>query len=194
VTLGNIAGTGNFLVGGVDGTLIGANATQSLTRYWTITPTGPTQADITLNYQASDVPGGANENNFKFLRQNASGTLAADPTTFNTTTHTFTITGVTAFSNWSLGTPLLPTAAGVQVSGRVMRSSGIPVSGAIVTITDNTGGTRTTRTNPFGYFTFDDIIVGQTYIVSVQSKQYQFAPRSISVGDAVADLNFVSNN
>jgi hypothetical protein len=193
VTLGNIVGTGNFLISPVDGTVIGADPTQSITRYWTITPTGPTQADITLNYQASDVPGGANESAFKFLRQTGSGTSAINPTTSNLATHTFTLTGVTAFSNWSLGSPLLPTAAGVQISGRVTRSSGIAVSGAIVSISDSTGATRIARTNPFGYFVFDDVIAGQTYIVSVQAKSLQFSPRSVMVGDSIADLNFISN-
>jgi hypothetical protein len=193
VTFGNIVGTGNFLVGPADGTVIGADPTQSLTRYWTITPTGPTQADITLAYQASDVPGGANESSFKFLRQTGSGTSAINPTTFNTATHTFTLNSVTAFSNWSLGTPLAPTAAGVTVSGRAVRSSGVGVNGAIVTLMDSDGNVRTTRTNGFGYFSFGDVMVGRTYIVSIQSKQFQFAPQTLMVTDSIADLSFVAN-
>jgi hypothetical protein len=194
VTLGNIGGTGNFLVGAVNGTLAGANPAQSITRFWTITPTGPTQADITLNYQASDIPGGAIESAFKFMRQNAVGTFAIAPTTFNTTTHTFTLNGVTAFSNWSVGTPLLPTAAGVSISGRAVRPSGVGVYGAIVTLMDSGGNVQTARTNAFGYFTLNDVMVGRTYVVSIQSKQFQFAPQTLMVTDSIADLNFISSN
>jgi hypothetical protein len=192
VTLGGVVGIGTFLVNPIDGVLTGASPLQSITRYWTITPTGPTQANITLSYQASDVPGGANENGFKFLHQNGSGTFTADPTSFDVPTHTFVINGVTAFSNWSLGTLLAPTAANVSVSGRVANQTGRSVSNAIVTFTDANGASRSARTNQFGYFVFDDITVGRTYVVSVRAKGYEFEPRAISIGDEIANLDFVA--
>jgi hypothetical protein len=87
-----------------------------------------------------------------------------------------------------------PTAAPVTVSGRVLRPSGLGVGGAIVSIASLDGTARTARTNPFGYFSFDGIIVGQTYIVSVKSKAYDFASQSIVVNDSIADLVLVSTN
>jgi len=192
VTLGGVVGSGTFLVSPVDGVLTGASPSQSIQRYWTITPSGPTQANITLSYQSSDVPGGANESAFQILHQNGSGTFGFAPTSFDVPTHTFVINGVTAFSNWSVGTPLAPTAANVSISGRVVNQGGLGVAGASLTLMDATGPSRAIRTNNFGYFTLDDIRVGRTYIASVRAKGYQFETRVISVTDDIANLDFVA--
>lgn len=69
---------------------------------------------------------------------------------------------------------LAPTAAMVGVSGQVVRADGNGISKALVTLTDVTGAIRTVLTNPFGKFRFDDVEVGRTYILSVESKRYRF--------------------
>lgn len=71
-------------------------------------------------------------------------------------------------------------AASVPVTGRVT-AGGFGVSKALVTITNPTGGTRTTITNGFGYYSFEDVEVGQNYIVSVSRKGYEFEPRVVFV-------------
>jgi len=193
VTLGGMVGSGTFTVNPVDGVLTGTNPTQSLTRFWHLTPAGGvTQADITLNYQNSDVPVGANEAAFSFIRRNGGGDTSAPPSTFNTTTNTFTINGVTSFSSWTLGTLLAPTAANVSVAGRVIDPSGAAIPNAIVNIADGSGSSRSVRTNPFGYFSFDGVTAGSTYIVSVRAKGYQFTPRVVSVVDEIAGLDFIA--
>src|SRR6185369_11572717 len=106
--------------------------------------------------------------------------------------NTFTKTGVTTFSSWTLGTLLAPTAANVSVAGRVADQEGSAVSNAVVTISSGDGTSRSTRTNSFGYFSFDGVTVGETYIVSVRAKAYQFTPRVISVMDEIASLDFVA--
>ena len=84
-----------------------------------------------------------------------------------------------------------PTAASVTVSGRVSNGiRGIP--NAMVVITDFRGNTRQTQTNHFGYFRFTEVETGQTYIVSVLSKQYKFTPQAVSVSEKIADLEFVT--
>ena len=85
---------------------------------------------------------------------------------------------------------LVPTAAGVSVSGRVMTPKGGGISRASVSITDRQGITRSVRTNMFGYYSFEDVAAGETYIVNVFSKSYQFTPKVVSVSDAVSDLDF----
>lgn len=85
------------------------------------------------------------------------------------------------------------TAAGVTVSGRVLTPDGAGLRNAVVTITDSTGMTKTARTSSFGYYTFEGIEVGGTYVVSVGSKRYTFTPRTITVNDAVSDLDFIGN-
>jgi hypothetical protein len=84
-----------------------------------------------------------------------------------------------------------PTAAGVSVSGRVTTPSGAGLRGATVVITDNEGVRRTATTSTFGYYQFEDIEVGNTYIIGVTSRRYRFAPRTLQVLDSLTDVDFV---
>jgi CSLREA domain-containing protein len=94
-----------------------------------------------------------------------------------------------------LGSALAPTAANVSVSGRVVTANGSGISNAIVTLTDKHGNTLTKRTNTFGNFRFDEIPVGETYIISVDSKRFRFDPASqvLTVSDELTDVNFIAN-
>jgi hypothetical protein len=79
---------------------------------------------------------------------------------------------------WS-GSQLAPTAANAAVTGRVADLSGAGLRSVTVTLT---GGAltapRATRTNTFGNFSFTDLEVGQTYVVSVAHRRYGFAQSS----------------
>lgn len=83
------------------------------------------------------------------------------------------------------------TAASVSISGRVLTGGGRGLSNASVYLTDTQGNTRTARTSAFGYYRFNDIAAGQTVIISVVSKRYQFAPQVVNVAEEIGDLNFV---
>ena len=86
-----------------------------------------------------------------------------------------------------------PTAAAVTISGRVSSGKrGLP--NAIVHMTDQGGNVRTARTNPFGYFRFYDIEVGQTLIFNVFHKRYQFNPQVISLMEETSELNFTADH
>ncbi len=85
---------------------------------------------------------------------------------------------------------LAPTAANVSISGRVIVDNGAGLRNAIVTLVKANGETVSARTATFGAYRFDNIEAGQTVIVSVRSKSYQFAPQVVSVSDDLADLNF----
>lgn len=93
---------------------------------------------------------------------------------------------------WS-PTALAPTAAGANISGRVVSIKGSGLSNIYVTLV---GGfltaPRIVRTNNFGYFSFEDVEVGQTYVLTVNSKKYGFAQNSqvISLSDNVSNLIF----
>ncbi len=91
----------------------------------------------------------------------------------------------------SNSTLLPPTAASVKVAGRVMTTGGYALRNAIVTFTDMRGYSRTARSSTFGYFVFDGVRVGETYVVAVSAKQYGFAPRAISVTDEIWDLDLI---
>lgn len=86
---------------------------------------------------------------------------------------------------------LQPSAAGVTVAGRV-KVGGRGLTNAIVTIIDHKGSVRSAMTSSFGYFKFENVEVGQTYVVSVQSKRYTFSSQVIDLTDELSDLVFVA--
>lgn len=88
-------------------------------------------------------------------------------------------------------TQFQPSAASVTVSGRVLTSNGMPLMRARVYMTDEGGNVRTAISNSFGYYRFDEVEIGQSYVFNVVSKQYQFSPRVISLEDAITDLDFI---
>jgi hypothetical protein len=100
---------------------------------------------------------------------------------------------VTSLSPFVVAQNLAPTAASVSVSGRVV-VDGRGLTNAVVSLTDQSGTTRTVRTNTFGYYRFTEIAAGQTYIASVISKRYQFAPQPVMVTDQITDLNFTAES
>lgn len=86
----------------------------------------------------------------------------------------------------------VPTAASVSISGRVRTANGSGLSNAIVYLADTSSGNiRTTRTGSFGYYRFDEIQAGQTVVIGVNSKRYQFEPRVLSIAEDLTDLDFL---
>lgn len=88
-------------------------------------------------------------------------------------------------------TLLAPTAATVTLGGRVLIGAR-GLANAAVYLTDQTGAIRAARTNPFGYYRFMAVPAGGTYVISVVSKRYSFAPQVISVIGDVEDINFTA--
>lgn len=86
-----------------------------------------------------------------------------------------------------------PTAASVTVAGRVVAGKNRGVSNASVYLTDTNGQTRVARTNPFGYYQFTEVRAGETYIVSVRHRSYQFTPQAITVNEELANVDFSPN-
>ncbi|CAN5547219.1 hypothetical protein BH10ACI3_BH10ACI3_16850 [soil metagenome] len=87
---------------------------------------------------------------------------------------------------------LVPSAANVSISGRVVTTDGQGIRNARITLTDAGGYRRTALTAAFGYYRFDEVEVGGTYVVSIASKRFTFfAPtRIISVSDELTDIDF----
>jgi subtilisin-like proprotein convertase family protein len=83
-------------------------------------------------------------------------------------------------------------AANVGVSGRVIDVKGNAISRAFVTLTGSNGIPRTVRTNTFGYYRFDTVEVGNSYILNAAAKGYTFAPRVITVQDEITDADMVA--
>lgn len=93
------------------------------------------------------------------------------------------------------GSGALPTAAPVNVGGRVMTFDGAGIRGAIVTIRDSKGAVRTTTTGTFGYYLFSNVMTGESYVVTVATKQYRFAQPSVTITltDELTGLDFTAS-
>jgi len=71
----------------------------------------------------------------------------------------------------------------------LLTSAGGAVSGVRVTLTNsNTGETYTVLSNSMGVYRFGGIKVGHSYVISVDSKEFTFAPQAISL---LSDMNNV---
>ena len=87
---------------------------------------------------------------------------------------------------------LAPSAATVSVSGRVQTSDARGLRNAFVTLTDQQGVIHSVLTGSFGFYRFDDIEAGQTCVIAVVSKRYQFTPRVVSVTDELTGVDFIA--
>ena len=85
-----------------------------------------------------------------------------------------------------------PTAAPVNVTGRVVSRTGQGVYRAIVTLTDDQGVARNAVTNMSGYFTFTQVSSGETYVLNVSHKSYSFSPQVIGVNEDFS-VNIIAN-
>lgn len=90
---------------------------------------------------------------------------------------------------------LVPTAANAYISGRVMTADGRPIRNAIVTVTGNSlVEPRVFQTGSFGYYMFDGLATGETYVVTVTQRRFIFQTpsRVVSLIDNIADLDFIA--
>ena len=83
-----------------------------------------------------------------------------------------------------------PTAATVGVSGQVRDLDGRGVAGARVSMQNQQGQIVWAISNPFGYYRFADVEIGQSYLVSVEHKRFTFESRTITLNDEVTGLDF----
>lgn len=77
-----------------------------------------------------------------------------------------------------------------------MTSNGHGIRNAAVTITGPDGTTRTAVTGSFGFYRFEDLEVGETYVITVSAKKYSFAnpTRVISLNEDLNEENFVADD
>ena len=88
-----------------------------------------------------------------------------------------------------------PTAAGASLSGRVKveGASGKGIRNAQLTLTNTaTGEVFTARSGFFGAYRFDDVRVGQTYVLTVSARRFSFVEntRVIALLDELTDVDF----
>jgi hypothetical protein len=92
-------------------------------------------------------------------------------------------------------TAFVPTSAAVSISGRVLTSSGVGLRNASLTLSESSSGVRKEiRTSSFGYYNFEGLEAGKTYVLEVRARGYTFkAPvRMVTAVDSISDLDFVA--
>ncbi len=99
---------------------------------------------------------------------------------------------VNSLSPFVVAQNLAPTAANVSVGGRVSDANGNAVSRARISITNQNGETRFVTTGSFGFYRFDEIPAGQTYVISATHKRFQFNSQVISVSEDIQNADFTA--
>jgi hypothetical protein len=82
------------------------------------------------------------------------------------------------------------TAGEITLSGRVFGSGGRGVTNARVYITEPSGETRFIVTGRNGFYRFEGLEAGKTYVIRVEAARFLFAPKTVSVSGDLADLDF----
>lgn len=108
--------------------------------------------------------------------------------------NSFSAAGTGTFSSNPPPSYFVPTAAPVSVGGRVTNTYGFGIGNAIVTMIDDEGESRQVTTNSFGYFSFEDVLAGETYVFNVQAKGRNFSTQVVSVNDSIRNLEFSQNS
>lgn len=87
---------------------------------------------------------------------------------------------------------LAPTAANVSIGGRAQTAEGRGIARAMVSITGQNGETRWASTNSFGFYRFDEIHAGETYVISARHKIYRFNSQVLNVSDSIKDADLTA--
>ena len=89
-----------------------------------------------------------------------------------------------------------PTATTVSVGGRVLTAQGRGIRNVVITMTDSQGNVRTATSTSFGYYQFDAVAAGETYIFTARGKRFTFARDTIvrSITEDTNSINFVAND
>jgi hypothetical protein len=83
------------------------------------------------------------------------------------------------------------SAAQPSISGRVLTPAGSGVRAARVRLIDANGATIVSTTSSFGVYQFSGLVPGQTYTLTVSSKRYRFAPRTVPVTSSLTGLDLI---
>ncbi|MBC7901169.1 MAG: carboxypeptidase regulatory-like domain-containing protein [Saprospiraceae bacterium] len=90
---------------------------------------------------------------------------------------------------------LSPTAADTSLGGRVVTADGRGIRNAAVIISGgNLPESRRVLTGSFGYYRFDALEAGETYVLSVGSKRYTFSvpARTVTLNDELSNVDFTA--
>lgn len=188
---------GNFyFVAGNSGNNVGAYAISGSGAETIVTPVA-----------GSPYPTGATTANVLALNQTGTflyvgNRISRSVTTFSVNTDTGVLTNLGSQPSNTLGTTgaingIAYLASGTlvaqaDISGRITDSSGTGVGNVTIRLTGGTGPNLAAITNPFGYYRFQAVPTGSTYVLTPLRKMYTFSPpnRVIMHTDEVSDADF----
>jgi trimeric autotransporter adhesin len=175
----------------------------------------PGLTDFGTDYLSIKVTYNPSNNQWELFLRNDGATAFADPSTGTlvsqgtATDTTYTNTPLTALGGYWQGSTasdqpaffdnirvavMSSTAASVSVGGQIREANGRGVFRARVTMTDLDGNVRTTYTNQFGYYRFEEVPAGQDYIFAASHIRYQFTQPTLIrfIGEDTEGINFVT--
>ncbi|MBK8464799.1 MAG: proprotein convertase P-domain-containing protein [Chloracidobacterium sp.] len=89
----------------------------------------------------------------------------------------------------------MPTSAQGSISGRVLSADGHGLRNTKVVVTGNSlSQPIVATTGSMGYFSFDELTIGEIYVVTVNARRYTFSTpsRVITLTDNVVDADFIA--
>lgn len=166
-------------------TVTGLSVTDPSGANFPITVTGAANQVVTL-------PNGAGTLTFN-ERSSAAGSLTVNGLHINITSGTTNFNVVVASSHSNILCPNIGvTAAEASISGDVTDQDGGSISRANVIISNSQGQVvASTTTAADGSYTLANITVGQTYVVTVTAKGFQFSPKTINLLEDTTGFDFV---
>jgi len=86
------------------------------------------------------------------------------------------------------------TAASASVGGKIIGLDGSGISRISIIATNSSGQNYYAVSNSFGFYKFDNLPTGDTYVFQISSKKRQFAnpTQVVSINENVTDLNFTA--
>ncbi|MEP7074790.1 MAG: hypothetical protein ABI878_03185 [Acidobacteriota bacterium] len=172
----------------------GMDPAKSISRSWNAVEVGDLTADLSFTYQAADVNG--NEADYRVY--GPAGNLCSAAPCVNTATHVVgPAIGTTSFGRFTAGESQIPTVITTgSISGRTLTSGG----SGIVNVPVKIGGGDLpqpifTTTTSLGVYRFDNLTIGQTYIITIAPKKYFFPTtvRLVTLSANEVFVDFISN-
>jgi hypothetical protein len=80
---------------------------------------------------------------------------------------------------------------GASISGRVLTPNGQGLRNATVILIDPNGNRQTVTTGSFGNYQFENLELGRDYMVTVQSRRYRFAARTLNLTANLTGLDMI---
>jgi hypothetical protein len=176
--------------------LPGVVQSNAVSRYWTVEESGDLTADMVFHYlDPLDVNG--NEALYKVFKYTTGpfATQAPPPNSVDTVNNLLMVGNVTSFSDWG-GAAAAPTASTASISGRVTTANGNGIRNAAMILTGNSlPAPVIVQTGSFGTYSFDNLRVGETYILQVGAKRFRFTNPThvITLQGSITDMDFIAN-